>query len=531
MINKIVGFTISKNPINHSDVDVFNVGLSKKDFKHLGWNIYLWGKGDPFKCRINEIFSLSFPLNDSLLDRNILIGLHKDHISVDNDWLGAIPVFYNITDQIISTIPLKVFKNISIDEEGLYNYFEFGYCVFEHTAFDEVRFMRYFSSLIINNQGIRIEYKDDPALNDDQFTKPVDEKQVLQNIKHQVAEIESRTFDEIILPTSGGYDSRLLNYFIRDKSRIRSFTYGISKNQSESYEVVYAKKVSEILDTYWKHIQLGEYQRHLSDWFKLYGFSTHLHGMYHIEFYRKILLSYNFGQEATFLSGIFGDVWAGNVRYETVDNPSALRKLGYTHGLKLNMDYCLVNAKPTLKEQFYLKNHKLLALNNARALLTIRLKIVLISYLTQLPEYFGLPVWTPFLNYDIAMGMLRIHEKRRKHRAWQRDYFAQNSIDIESMHLKCNKSNTLDYEASKAVKLEQIEIDIMKKFVDKNHLHFINRKLKQANFKDDLKNKLLTIPKIRGICRLLRMNNEFLDCLYQYYVLKSIELSIKNEHC
>ena len=76
-----------------------------------------------------------------------------------------------------------------------------------------------------------------------------------------------------MVPTSGGYDSRLLNYLVRDKGRIRSFTYGVSQNQASSTEVVYAKKISEVLGTRWSQVKLSNYHQAIDDWFDMYGFS------------------------------------------------------------------------------------------------------------------------------------------------------------------------------------------------------------------------------------------------------------------
>lgn len=60
--------------------------------------------------------------------------------------------------------------------------------------------------------------------------------------------------------------------------------------------------------------------------------------MYHIEFYNKTrsLLEKEFENASfTLLSGIFGDVWAGSIKYEDVNTYAELSKLGYTHGLSL----------------------------------------------------------------------------------------------------------------------------------------------------------------------------------------------------
>ena len=261
--------------------------------KHSGYYIYLWGIGDIENYKINNKYSLSFPLHDSLLDRNVLLYFEDEKIIVENDWLGSIPIFYNPKAQIVSTISNFCIRDKSINNEGLANFCEFGYSVFEQTMFTDIKFMRYFSKLIISNNEIKIEYKIDPAIQDDFLTKVSAEDDVIELMQEYISSIESKINGEIIIPTSGGYDSRLLNYLIKDKRRIRSFTYGISKDQSKSTEVVHAKKISEIYNTKWDQIELKDYYNYIDKWFSIYGISTHLHGMYHIEFYKKYYKNIN----------------------------------------------------------------------------------------------------------------------------------------------------------------------------------------------------------------------------------------------
>ena len=123
---------------------------------------------------------------------------------------------------------------------------------------------------------LSVEYLDDPL--EQWLGYRLSEDDVIGLIKDRVWDWERAVTGEIIVPTSGGYDSRLLNWCIEDKSRVRSFTYGISENQAESYEVVYARRLSEILGTWWEQIPLGGFHKYFDDWEKLFGVSTHAHG-------------------------------------------------------------------------------------------------------------------------------------------------------------------------------------------------------------------------------------------------------------
>ena len=163
----------------------------------------------------------------------------------------------------------------------------------------------------------------------------------------------TRTWSEkqqkVILPLSGGYDSRLLSFALRNNDKVNSYTYGISQHQEDSFEVYNAKQVADINRIKWKQIELGDFHKFCDEWFENYGPSVHLHGMYQMEFYNKIKLeTYN----GSVLSGIVGDAWAGGVNLPEINNGFELSKLGYTHGLNIDNKYCKLKDTGYLKEKF-----------------------------------------------------------------------------------------------------------------------------------------------------------------------------------
>ena len=525
-MTKIIGFQITKTN-KQPKVDFFDVGIRTILIKRNDYNIYLWGIGDIENYKIENKYSLSFPLNNNLLDRNILISFVNDKIIVENDWLGSIPIFYNYKEQIVSTLSNLCLRDKSIDEEGLSNFCEFGYSVFEQTMLKDVKFMRHYSKLIVSD-NIEIEYKDDPVLDKAFLEHTSTEDEAIDLMQEYISSIESKIDGDIVLPTSGGYDSRILNYFIKNKSRIRAFTYGISADQSKSHEVVYAKKISEIYDTKWEQIELREYHKYMDKWTEIYGFSTHLHGMYHIEFYKNIAKKYDYSN-SSFLSGIFGDIWAGSIKYKDINSYQDIINLGYTHGMNLDLKYLNLSMNDKMKKEYFNNYGKYLKNDKIKSIFTIRMKLMLISYLTQIPEYFGMPVWTPFLNFETVKATLNISDDRRKNRVWQKDFFVKVGLNLEDMNLKSVKSNKLDYEVAKNAKLEKIDIELMKKYVDEVRLIEINKILSSLSIVEKIKNQLLYIRKVGGLLRLFGFKNEFLDALYEYYVIKTIEKGLKNE--
>jgi hypothetical protein len=331
-----------------------------------------------------------------------------------------------------------------------------------------------------------------------------------------------------VIPTSGGYDSRLLNYLVSDKSKIRSYTYGISKNQNNSYEVVHARKISCLYNTRWKQIVLTDFHKYISEWFAIYGISTHLHGMYQVEFYNNIISEMKF-DNSIFLSGIFGDIWAGSINYESIEGPCDIINLAYNHGLSLKRNYSALNLSEEIdKKDFFERNKNLLSNDKFKSVFTIRLKIILISYLTQIPEYFGVPVATPFLNFEIVKAMLNISESRRKNRVWQRDFFRKVGLNLEDMDLKSSKTNNLDYEVAHRNKPEPLNVDLLSKYVKKSHLIKINTIIHNQTFFSRVKDQILFVPKLGSLLKRMGFRNEFLNALNEYYVIKTIEIGLNH---
>ena len=67
----------------------------------------------------------------------------------------------------------------------------------------------------------------------------------------------------------------------------------------------------------------------------------------------------------------------------------------------------------------------------------------------------------------------------------------------------------------------------MKNYVNETKLIEINKTLSKLSIYERLKNQLLYIPKLNDILYLLGYKNNFLDALHGYYIIKTIEKSLK----
>lgn len=413
----------------------------------------------------------------------------------ETDWLASKPVFYNLKTQKASYNINDVIsiKDLEIDEEGLANYLDFGYSVFDHTPVKNVRFLRYSTRLWKKVDGtLEAEELDDPI--DKWWDYKLSESDVIDLIRSRVHEFEKKVSGPIVIPTSGGYDSRLLNWCVSDKSRIRSFTYGTSRIQSQSFEVVNAHRLSQILGTQWEQIELGDYLQYMNDWYDWYGVSTHAHGMYQIEFHRKVAERFDGLDKIPLISGVFGDVWAGSTSFPGVPTIDDLPSFGYTHGLGADSSYSFFRGPHKQRVAFLDENRDKLSDDKFKVAARIRLKMVLISYLMNLPNYLGFRTWSPFLDIDICMAMLNLPPERHFQRLWQKDFFQKVGLDFES-DLSGNATyvNDLNSTVFERNSLPKLEADYLSDLISKDYIHWINRSIKHYRGRHSVLQKMATI--------------------------------------
>lgn len=391
---------------------------------------------------------------------------------IENDWIGSKGVFFNEKTGEISTNIYDVidYDNFDIDIEGLTDYLEFGYSVFGHTMVKNVRFLMPNERITkIDKNHFQIFKQDDPVMKDIHCSSNV--KDTYEYMESVIGSMTNKKNESIILPLSGGYDSRLLAYFSKHKENTFTFTYGISKNQEESVEVVNANKIASVLGLFWEQINLDNFFEYTNDWLKLFGVSTHAHGMYQMEFYDKI--KKNYINNGIVLSGIVGDLWAGNIIIPKIKKPDELIKLGYTHGISINRNNCKIKSKGLYKEEFFESNKYELGDIDWNVVWTIRTKMMLLKYLFQVPQSLGYETQMPFLNYELCMKMLNLSWEEKKGRKWQTEF-------LDKVGLSSNKSQTIDYanmldlSVLKNTKLKPLNVSILREFFYEDFIMKIN---------------------------------------------------------
>lgn len=447
------------------------------------------------------------------------------------DWLASIPVFYNEKTLKISHNINDVVDwcDIEFHSEGLNNYLDFGYSVFQQTPLKNIKFLRHSSEIWVENNKLKIVENPDPVIKwFEENPGYKNEEEVLELIKKKVRTWEKRIKDNIIIPVSGGYDSRLLAYCIKDKSKLKAFTYGVSNKQEESFQVFVARNFCEKFGINWCQIKLGDFHKYLNDWDGLFGVSTHAHGMYHFEFYEKIRNTLAKGNNL--ISGIGGDWWSGSFSKVKINSPEDLFYLGYTHNLNAKSKYSKLERCNDLKNEYFNLNRGKLEDWKYQSIAMARLKIILISYLFRVPSFLKFEPFYPYLDMDIALSMLSIKPDRREKRIWQKELFKKEKMDFQSSLRKMSKVNTLNHQAMKKNKFKALNVEMLSEIIQEEYIRKINTVLLQTPFLYKIIPQIKAsrinpyfIRKVLEVFSKLGLNDKFLEFYYAYLTLKPIE--------
>lgn len=255
---------------------------------------------------------------------------------------------------------------------------------------------------------------------------------------------EANVKGQIILPLSGGFDSRLLASMTADKKRLRCFTYGMAPISDRCVETVRARALAQKLGLNWAKIELGEMNDYIPDWLQRWGATSNVGGLYHLEFFAKVLTQIEAEPPPALLSGLIGDVWA-RPSLPPVEKPGELMQLTYPHSLNADSNQLTRKQKRPnkLTIEYFETNKENLKNARFRAIAGVRFKIIYLNFLLRIPEIYGFKPYSPFLNENLALAMLRLPDSERKGRYWQERYFQKNGINDVSLPSSYDKSNFL----------------------------------------------------------------------------------------
>lgn len=403
------------------------------------------------------------------------------------NWLNEKPSFFNPH----STSGAQGSGNkpgLEISDFGLAAYWSAGFSVFGATPLSNLKFTLPWQKTAFRNNSIEAYNADDEAYGFFCELSPKSPRQQLMDFRDLVVEQVENHKGEVVLPLSGGLDSRLLLWALSscDKSKVFCFSYGTSNPQNVSYEVQVAKAMAEKHAFQWEHIQLGQFNHYFTEWLDLFGTTTHAHGMYQYEFYLRIL-EHRFFDNPLVISGSVGDLWAGNGSPIRISEPSDLKALFLNHGMRGHPSG-LMNFRANLNHllsEFWDGNRQFFRDPLFNVVQLARTKMMLLRYLADIPESLGFSTWRPFHTPLVALSMLKLDQKLRKNREWQRSFLRDVGFDA-SYSYKLT-SNSLNYQAILIKTPEALQL---------NHA----RRYFSSRFIDNVQNELSRqIPRLKGV--------------------------------
>lgn len=438
------------------------------------------------------------------------------------NWVGYRTLFYNKETQRYSEDIHQVidYANLEIDPEGLAAYLDYGYSVFGRTPVKDVQYLLPDQSLHLVEEKIEVVQTADQTI--DLLGIPSTEDDVLERLQAAVNSWAEGFSEDILIPTSGGFDSRLMNVLLRDKSRIHAYTYGTSSNQQASRESVYAQLLSQRLGTQWKRIPLGVFNVYIQQWYDQFGPAVAASGTYHIEFYNKIQVREQ-GNPMRLLSGIIGDAWAGAVQVPKILDLSGYSALGHTHGMTADARRATKTDYRSLIEPLFDRQKDALKSPEYRIITAMRTKMMMLQYLITVPERMGYPGYSPFLEESIALSMLNLPKERRTNRLWQQDYFRRKNLLFEEEKHPYTYQNSLNFSALTNERLEPLNIAVLRAYMEVPYLEWINRKIQHIGRKERLFQHLMHTPKVKGVLQLLGAKNTLMEAYFAYITIKPIE--------
>jgi len=528
MASKITGFVLTKGTTDYLP-DV-NKNLNVKVIRGEWGNLYLYS-ADADMIPVREgVWSLGFPAHQNLLHHNLLLTIEKDGVVVENDWIGGIPVYFNQKHKIVSTFPeVCLGKNPLFDDEGMYLFMKYGFSAFGTTPFRDVSTLRYYSALRFKADKLVVTEKEDPALSVD-LSRPAGEEEIWSLIREDISQVINETSGIVVSPLSGGLDSRIINSLIPEehKSRVHTFSYGISPDQGKSFESRIAQEIAKKLGLKWEQIYLKDAFRYMDQWHDLFGFGMHLHGMMHIEFYKKILSKFDPKESLLMFSGISGSAFqGGHPPNGYVTKPSDLYGLALTHGL--NSNSWLPYRETEAETRFFKQNKDLLSDLKWYPVLTMRIKMNLLHYLYKLPDNMGISSTSPYHNFEIACKMLSLPEYRRHNRQWVNDFFKKENLYIGNRSFYGDTRNTINRQLFLNHQFNPIDETLLSDSPVPNQIiRRVNGKLKNiGTFRERLNAFFTTQRVIKEILKVAGVKNILNNNLSAYLLIKAVEKSVR----
>lgn len=439
------------------------------------------------------------------------------------DWINSEPVFYNTKTGKASKNMLDVMDTYEFDNEGLYDYLNFGYQAFEQSAIKNVRKLPHSSETIGDGHFWRYSDPIDKYIGK---TSSVDE--AIETLGNHVRNFEKSNNEKLLLLLSGGYDSRFLAHFIQDKSRLTAFTCDISIGNKNSHEVMRAKEVCKRLGIKWGFLNIDNYFHRFFTGlvFENFGIEVNSGAGITFEMIHKI---YNL--DGMVLHGSVGDWWrVQKVKINPPKDHLDFGSLFFNHGTGIPQEFIKIKTNHENKQLEFEQNIKRLREDELFRIVYARRGRIGCSSLGMriIEKYFK--AYTPYYDIDVAMSQLNLPEKDRWG-SWAKDYFKKVGLDVDNIRASRDWGQDLRVAYHSLSMSDLLNPKNFRGIVDENRINWINNQLARI--------KKIPVPLIGktsnvlfhlGIGRyfdyaykILIRNKDIMKALGEWNVLKPIE--------
>src|SRR5690554_678691 len=198
-------------------------------------------------------------------DRFIKVSVGNDKVEVINDYAGTIPVFYaNRNGLLLSNIePAAVLATETtaqdISYENIFGFMRYMHFIWEETAYQHITTMEPDSKYaFFNNSGNIEKVYLKSIYASEKYANHSDQEvaALLNDLNNKLVISALESYDQIILPLSSGYDSRMILAALSTRPDLKEKLYCFTYGSIGSVEVEAGRRLTTELGVKWDFIDL-----------------------------------------------------------------------------------------------------------------------------------------------------------------------------------------------------------------------------------------------------------------------------------
>lgn len=256
-------------------------------------------------------------------DRFLKIKVLKETIKIENDYAGSIPVYYSSKGHLsLSNIESFTMLDSQTTQndfsyENIYGFMKYMHFIWDETAHNHIFSMLPDSSYSFNAIELNINIKYLKTVYSTKNFEEISDEKVsseLNKLNDELVYKSLEKYDQIILPLSSGYDSRMILVSLAKRVDLKDKLYCFTYGSIGSIEVEAGRRLTLELGVKWDFIDLPLKfltKEYLQDIHNVFGSSMHMHGMYQLEFFNEISKKIDIRKNACLTSGFMTGVPAG----------------------------------------------------------------------------------------------------------------------------------------------------------------------------------------------------------------------------